>query len=95
MAVHAVQLGQVEQGLRELNRALQIHQQAGDSSMLPLTMTALGQTYMALGQIESARSSLEQALERIVQLKALPRIAALEAPVRQMIENLKTMKGKE
>ncbi len=63
--------------------------------MLPLTLTALGQTYMTLGQVESARSFLAQALDMIVELRALPRIAALEAPVRQMIENLNTLERKE
>lgn len=86
MGVLHIQLGQVEQGVDELKRALQIHRQAGDNAFMPFTLTALGQAYLALGQIETARSYLERALEMIAELKALPRVAALEAPVRQLME---------
>jgi tetratricopeptide (TPR) repeat protein len=88
MGVITVQLGQVEQGLDELERAIQIHRQAGDNTMMPLTLVALGQTYVALGQLERARSHLESALEMIVGLKTLPRVAALEAPVCQLLESI-------
>jgi tetratricopeptide (TPR) repeat protein len=84
--LHTVQLGQVEQGVNDLNRALQIHEQAGDRSMVPLTLVALGQAYLGLGQIELARSYL---------MKALEMITDLEEPVCQLIGNLDNLARKE
>jgi tetratricopeptide (TPR) repeat protein len=82
----AIRAGQVEQGIAELEQALQIHRQAGDEGIMPFTLAALGEGYLHLEQPEPAQAHLEQALDMITALKAIPQVAALEAPVRQLLE---------
>jgi tetratricopeptide (TPR) repeat protein len=81
-----VQLGQAIEGLNELERALKLIEEAGDESMLPMTLIALGQTYAALGQKENALQHLERVQPLIEKYKENPRIAMLQAPLQQLLD---------
>ena len=79
-------MGQVEQGVAELERALRIHRQVGDEGMTPFTLAALGEGYLHLGQFETAQGYLEQALEMITAFGSISKAEALEGAVRQLLE---------
>jgi tetratricopeptide (TPR) repeat protein len=89
LGVLDLQTGQVEQGVSDLKNAIRLFEQTGDSAMIPATSVALAQGYMALGQMDMARERLEYALETIVAYRAFPTVAALEAPVRQLLDSMK------
>jgi tetratricopeptide (TPR) repeat protein len=81
-----VQLGQVTEGLNELERVLKLLDEAGDESILPMTLIAIGQTYAALGKKENALQNLERAQPLIEKYNANPRIAMLQAPLQQLLD---------
>ena len=86
-----VQLGNVAEGINELERALQILEEAGDEIMLPMTLIALGQTYAMLNKKETALQNLERAQSLVEKYKATPQIAVLETPLGQLLDYVRAM----
>lgn len=86
-----VQLGQVNEGINELEQVLKLLEEAGDESMMPMSLIALGQTYLALGKKEKALQNLERAQSLVEKYKANPRIAMLQAPLQQLFDYAQTL----
>jgi tetratricopeptide (TPR) repeat protein len=86
-----VQLGRAAEGISELERALQILEDAGDEIMLPMTLIAIGQTHAMLNKKENALQNLERAQSLVEKYKANPRIAVLEAPLGQLLDYVRAM----
>jgi tetratricopeptide (TPR) repeat protein len=86
-----VQLGNVAEGINELELALKILEDAGDEAMMPMTLIALGQTYAVLNKKDNALQNLERAQSLIEKYKANPRIAVLQAPLQQLLDYVRGM----
>jgi tetratricopeptide (TPR) repeat protein len=81
----AAGMTRIAAGLAELEQALQLIEDANDEAMLPMTLFSLGQTYLTLGKLPEALRALERARELVEKFKAIPPIAALQAPLSQML----------
>lgn len=86
-----VQLGKVAEGINELEKALEILEDAGDEIMLPMTLIGLGQAHAMLNQKEKALQNLERAQILVERNKGNPKIAMLEAPLQQLLEYVKAL----